>query len=255
MLSKINKYLFLTFIVVFCITFFTRNNFKNVSKILPEVLSEPIQENISDKKLIKFNKDGYAYELTPLYYYVINGLLVSKKDYRLFSIRKTDSVFPFDLCLIWGNNIKEGIYKDKTIKFSQDCRFCYVEWHGNVRFNFKEISNNHLLINNNGLVRKLKVLSVGDQVRIKGQLVNARANILGKPGQLDPQWMTWNTSITRDDAGAGACEVIFVEDIEIIKKANVISFYLFRISRLGLILLIIFNVIWFFAEEKFSPFG
>ena len=41
---------------------------------------------------------------------------------------------------------------------------------------------------------------------------------------------------------AGACEVIYVEDIKFLKKANVIPRILFPLSMYGLLLLVIFNL-------------
>lgn len=245
MAQKINKYLFLTLLLIFGITFFTRKNVRNVDEIMPEVLNEPIQQEIYSKEVIGFDKDGYKYQLTPLYNYEISGLLVSKMNYRIFSIHKYESVFPMDLCLIWGSNVESGVYKNRTVKFSQDCRWCWVNWSGNVNFNLNEMSNNHLLINNKDLESKVKTLMASDQIKIKGKLVNVKANIVGKAGKFNSQSISWKTSATRTDSGSGACEVIYVEDIEILKKGNAISYYLFRISFYGLGLLVIWNVALF----------
>lgn len=245
-IAKLNRNLFLVFFAVFAVTFFTRNNSRGVREIAPEVLRQPVQRKIYAAEIIRFTRYGFSYEVKPLYEYVINALIVNKMYYRLFSIYNYDKVFPMDLCLIWGSNVESGVFRNKSVKFSQDCRWCWAEWFGNVNFNLDEMSNNHLLLNNPKLERKIKTLVIGDQIKIKGKLVNVKANLVGKPGRFDEKNLTWNTSTTRTDSGAGACEVIYVEDLQILKKSNVISYYLFHISLYGLLALIIWSIFRFF---------
>ena len=52
---------------------------------------------------------------------------------------------------------------------------------------------------------ELKNIRQGDIVTLKGYLVRVEA----KDG-----WR-WKSSLTREDTGGGACELIFVEDLEI----------------------------------------
>ena len=238
-----SKYLFLTLALVFGVTLFTRNNFRRVTEIAPEVLNDPGQKEIIGGGIIKFTKDGYDYELTPLYDYGISGLIVGKMDYRIFSISRTDSVFPMDLALVWGDNVKNRVYRDRRVKFTEDGRWVRVSWYGDVNFNFSALSNNHLLINDRAPERKLKVLTLGDQVRITGQLVNVRGYPSGRAGEPGLEPFTWTTSVTRDDSGSGACEVVYVENIKVLKKANPVSCFLFRFSFYGLIGLFLWNLL------------
>jgi len=85
----------------------------------------------------------------------------------------------------------------------------------------------------------------GDQIKIKGKLVNIQAKLANKPGPYD---ITWNSSLSRQDTGAGACELIYVEQAEILKKANVISRTLFRFSSYALLFLITWKIINFIRE-------
>ena len=222
-ISKINKILFWLFLLIIIITFFTRNNYRNVDIVSPEVIGEPKQSEVFDNSIIKFTKDDYEYELTPLYDYEINGMIVHKMDYTWFSIYKRDSVFPIDLCLIWGDNVANKVYKHKNLKFSQDFRFCLYHWRGKIDFNHNQLSNNHLVIDNKELEKKLNKLSTGDQIKITGKLVNIKAENIGEPGKYDPEYFNWKSSINRKDSGGGACETIYIEDIEIIEKSNIIS--------------------------------
>jgi hypothetical protein len=237
-----NRNIFLVLFSVCLVAFFTRNTFRNVKDIAPQVLKEPIQTPPYDPRPIYFNRDNYEYSLTPLYDYEINGLVVGKMNYRLFSLYKYESVFPMDLCMIWGKNVSSGVYRNSAVKFSQDCRWCWVQWWGNIEFRMNEMSNNHLLINNSLLESKLKSIVRGDQVQIKGKLVKVDASIPGEPDSR----IFWNSSTTRDDNGAGACEVIYVEDIKVLRKANVLSGFLYNIGRYGLLIWLLANIIRIF---------
>ncbi|TET54459.1 MAG: hypothetical protein E3J54_02070 [Actinobacteria bacterium] len=246
MVSKINKSAFIILFIILVITFFARNNYRNVDNINAESLKEPVQTEVANNAKIEFTKDEYEYILTPLFDYEISGIVVSKKDYTLFSIYKKDSVFPLDLCIIWGDNVESKVFQKKSLTFGQDMRFCFVRWSEPLSFSTTQFSNSHFVIESDALENKMQKISVGDQIKVKGKLVNIKAKNIGNPGEFDPEVFNWNTSTVRDDDGAGACETIFVEDFEILEKANVFQHSLFRFSLNGLILLIVINIFMFF---------
>ncbi|MGE5197195.1 MAG: hypothetical protein ACM3IL_01660 [Deltaproteobacteria bacterium] len=248
--AQLKRHAFIALLAVLIITFFTRNNCRSVKDIHPAVLKTPSQIKIAYPATIAFANNNYSFQVTPIYYYDLNGIIVGKMDYRLFSIYKTDSVFPMDLCMIWGDNVKSAVYRNPSVKFSQDCRWCWVHWLGDVKFNLNEISNNHLLVNNKRVEGILKTLVVGDQVRIKGKLVNVKARLTGRGSSYDSSEITWNSSTTREDGGAGACEVIYVDEIEVLRKANILSYYLFHASLYGIIALTIWKAIRFFYTPR-----
>jgi hypothetical protein len=249
-LYLVKRYLFLGALGVFIFTFFSRNNCRSVDDIHQAVLGEPIQSLLSNSQDIEFTNNDYAYQATPLYDYEINGLIVSKINYRVFNIEKVANAFPVDLCMIWGSNVASRVYRNRAVSYSQDCRWCWARWSGDdITYNLNEQSNNHLLINNKELEKVLNSLVVGDQVKIRGKLVNLSARLIGKGGAFDRKELTWNSSTTRTDSGAGACEVIYVEGIEVLKKANVLSYYLFRISFYTLIIMTAWGIIRFFAVK------
>ena len=254
MLSKVNKYLFFILMTAFGITFFTKDNYRNVDEIVPPVLKKPVQKKPANMDGINFINNDYEYELVPLYDYEIAGLVVHRMDYSWFSIYKGDSVFPLDLCMIWGSNAENKIYQSRSLSFSQDMRFCFYRWWGNVKFNQQEVSNNHLLINSEEIEKKIRNISTGDQVKIKGQLVNVRAKNLGTPGTYDPEFFEWNTSVSRTDTGGGACEVILVNEVYMLEKANTVSHHIYKNSFYGLIILICTNIVWFFVKLTRSNF-
>jgi hypothetical protein len=243
--QKINGYIFLILFLIFITTFFTRNNIRNVDVIMDEVINQPVQEEISNAEEIKFKKDGYLWQLMPLYDYEISGLVVGRMNYQIFSINKYTSLLPIDLGLIWGSNVANKAYQDKRIKFKQDSRWCWVWWEGDAVFNLDEFSNNHLFTKEKDLSDKAKKINRGDQITIKGKLVDVTATPLEDNGIPGQDTITWKSSTTRKDKGAGACEIIYVEDIEVLKKGNMLSRFLFWFSFYGLILIIIWSISYF----------
>ncbi len=254
MFSKINTPLFVILIATLAITYFTKDNYKSVNLIMADVLKAPLQKEVVNKNLIKFTKDSFEYELKPLYEYEISGLVVHLMDYRWFSLSKIDNAIPMDVGLIWGTNVKNKIYQNKSVTFTQDCRFLYIRWSGKLDVNMNEISNNHLVVNNSELEKKMKTLSVGDQVKIKGKLVNLKAKYMGTSSDVVTRNVELQSSTARDDREGGACEIIYLANIEILKKGNIISYYLFSSSLYGILIMVILNIIRFFTSfNNFSP--
>ncbi len=247
MLQKLNRYLFILMVVTWIVTYFTENNYRGVDKIVPEVLQEPLQTDAKNEPEIKFVNQGYEYRLKPLFNYEINGLLVHQLNYKRFSIYSYAGVFQEDLCLIWGNNVSSKVYQSRALTFSQDSRFAYYQWTGNLDFNGNQLSNNHLIINSKELERKLKSLNTGDQIKIKGKLVNVQAINADKTNREKPEEYQWITSTVRTDSGAGACEIIYVEDIQVLQKGNPLAAELHQGSFYGLIALVVLNLALLFT--------
>ncbi|HNX68081.1 MAG TPA: hypothetical protein PLL75_05780 [Candidatus Omnitrophota bacterium] len=247
-MKTFRRYLFYILLVMLGVTFFTQKDFRRVKEIRPEALKQPHQYELTDRTVMRFTRNDYSYEVTPVYGYDISAMIVSRLDYKAFTIYKFDKTFHMDLCMIWGSNLANGVYKLSNVRFFQDCRWCWVQWCGNVAFNMNELSNSHLLVNDPAIEKKVKGLGVGDQVRIKGKLVNVKAKLNGKAGRYDSPDVAWQTSITRTDTGAGACEVIYVEELEVLQRANMLSRTLFRISLYGLILLFLWTFACFVLE-------
>lgn len=243
-MSKYRGHLFIALLVIYGITFFTRNNYRGITEIVPETLKDPVQKPVSSLKPVTFSKDGYAYELLPRFDYTVSALLVHKLNYKRFSIYKYASVFPMDVSLVWGSNLATKVYQSEKLRFWQDGRFTYWQYEAGLEVNPSEIANEHLIVNDQTIERKMNSLNVGDQVKIKGKLVDVVATNTGQVNIDRPPLYKWQTSTIRNDSGAGACEIIYVEDIDILKKGNPVSYSLFNLSFYGLVLL----VFWFIIE-------
>lgn len=141
--------------------------------------------------------------LHPLARFSLTARVLARDDYHFDA---ESDLSPTDLAFGWGRMSDSAVLRD--IDISQGGRFYY--WRTR-RFPIpqREIethsANMHMLPANRLVARELKRVKVGDIVTLDGLLVEA-----DKPGG----WH-WRSSLTRDDTGDGACEVVYVEDLNI----------------------------------------
>jgi hypothetical protein len=179
-------------------------------------LQEPEQTPTTETAFTtEVNRQQYTIE--PLFDYELNGVVVSYHDAD--AIRDNwhhdkwkDFINLRDLCVVWGANVDNGVYLDMS--FSNDSWTCWAYWPDRAtgeRFNKTELSNNHLLVDDEWVKKALMSAEPGDQIRLKGMLASYH-----NPGNNFHR----GTSTVRTDTGNGACETIYVNEFEIIKKAN-----------------------------------
>lgn len=154
-----------------------------------------------DERAADFPFKGYT--LQPLQNFQIEARVLASERYR--TGREAD-LSPVDLALGWGP-MSDSAVLDK-IRISQSSRFYY--WHVDEfpiprRDIERSSANMHMIPADDALASRLKSLRAGQVVRIEGWLVEARAS---------DGWR-WRSSLTRDDTGAGACEVVFVRDLQV----------------------------------------
>lgn len=95
-------------------------------------------------------------------------------------------------------------------------------------FDQAAISNNHLLAASAQLREKVAQIRIGDQIHLKGYLASYSHNhgFAFKRG----------TSIIRTDSGNGACETIYLEDIEIVRPSMLLWRTLMYVAILGFVI-------------------
>jgi hypothetical protein len=218
-LARLYRGLLLAAGLAYAVGWWQRDRADGVETIHPAVLAAPQQTALADTAPIDFTRDGYHYRLTPKFGYRIAGLIVSLRDYTFMSVRQSDEVFPMDLCLIWGDNARRGLHRDPSVEFSQHGRFCVYRSAG-ARVRDQALSNNHVLLADPALEETLWRLTPGDQIRLTGKLVDVEAVLIGSGGTFDPRTFRLASSTTRNDTGGGACEVIYVERIEMLRAAS-----------------------------------
>lgn len=138
--------------------------------------------------------------------YTIAGQLVSKKRYYRSLI---DELSPYDFALTWGDLPK---HLDQ-IKFKQTSRFCLFQLKKNatipVAYVQDHMSNNHLIPATKNIRKAMRKAKKGDLILIEGHLVDVQASKKGRT------YSSWNSSVSRDDTGNGACEIIYVVSLRI----------------------------------------
>lgn len=145
------------------------------------------------------------YDITELATFDIRAKVLAKKNYQLG--READ-LSPTDLALGWGNMSDESVLE--KIKISQSGRFYYwrVDAFPIPRNEIETHSANmHLIPANDSVKSAIGKIRQGDIVEISGSLVNVIAN--------DGDWH-WNSSLTRNDTGNGACELLWVKRLNIV---------------------------------------
>ena len=136
----------------------------------------------------------------------ITARVLSRKDY---SWGEGSDLVPLDLALGWGRMSDSSVLAH--IDISQSGRFYY--WHvKEFPIPRREIetssANMHMIPADPGVKRQLERVRTGQVIRLEGFLVDA-----SRPGG----WH-WNTSMTRNDTGAGACELIYVESVDVVPE-------------------------------------
>jgi len=252
-LEKYRGKLFLLFLLLAVIGWWGRDNFKSALPVA-EILRDPIQKAVASNTPIVFQKDGFSYSLAPLYDYDIAGLVMHRLTYnQWYSLTRTDEVFTADLCLAWGKNITDGAYKNKSLSVKQDFRFCLYQYWDGVPIENSAMSNNHMVVIDPAIQKKIDSVSAGDQVRIIGKLVNVKATALGATKTFEGKQMEWTTSTIRTDSSGGACEIIYVQDVQILSQGNRGYWGLYTVGVYGMWAVALLFVMQFIYEVINAP--
>ena len=216
LLEKIFKSLFILSLLAAIGLYFVKDRLPPASFYDLADLGDPLQRPTREAEFTTRVNDQ-AYLIKPRFDYRLDGVVVSYHDADDFSDiwhhgDWKDFLNLRDLCVVWGSNVASEVYLD--MEFHNDSWTCWAAWPNREvgeRFSMTELSNNHLLIDDEELKARLMSAEPGDQVRLRGVLAEYR----------NPQnGFFRSTSTTRDDTGNGACETIYVTDFEIVRKAN-----------------------------------
>jgi hypothetical protein len=145
----------------------------------------------------RFTVDDASAE--PLAGFSVAARVLAREDY---DDDRESRYAPLDLALAWGRMRDDQVLSQLDI--SQSGRFYRYRWSGEPPLPPDELvrssANMHLIPADASVRAALDGIDADDRVRIDGWLVQVRAS---------DGWQ-WRSSLTREDAGAGACELIYV---------------------------------------------
>jgi len=199
-MSKLEKIL-VTCIVIGLIIF--GNTVLNPN-IYEGIIPEPVQTILEEPETVYISVDEVNIPIVLLAEYTVEGVIKSKKKYTDYP----SQISQYDVALAWGNLNEQEI--DSHIRYSQSGRWYYYNFDKDVSVSssyIAEHSANVHLINQNLLVlKKIENLNMNDHIKLIGYLVN-----------VNFENGSWKSSLTRTDTGNGACEIMYVTDVELIE--------------------------------------
>lgn len=172
---------------------------KTPDQIAPNL---PIQHNIKAKDAPVFKVKEYT--LTAQASYSIEARILRRENYRWG--READ-LSPVDFALGWGPMSSNTLLNQMTI--TQSGRFYWLRWQQldvPEKVVMHHSANTHIIPADKYVAREIDAMRAGQVVELEGYLVNVSAS----------NWY-WNTSLTRTDTGAGACELFWVERARVVR--------------------------------------
>lgn len=142
------------------------------------------------------------FEITPRAEYDIEARVLSTEQYKLDGGAKLS---PIDFAVGWGPMSDTAVLE--RFRISQGARFFTIypdEGAIDIRTALLGSANMHLIPSTGRVRDQLEDVRPGNLVRLRGLLVSVAG----------PNGYTWNSSLTREDTGAGACELLYVESVE-----------------------------------------
>lgn len=211
----------------------------------PALLEEPSQ-TLTQREPFEFVYRGHAVRVRPVADYELWGLVVSHNNIRSVAdiYHDSSSVDTKDLCVVWGSNLQSGALDQ--VEFESGPWTCYYRYPPGVRFRASQMSNNHLVTDQAALRAALDDVRVGDQIHVKGALVDY---------QVDDWREFWRrSSRVRTDGGNGACEVLFFDELEVLVRGTPFWYALYRgaLFLLALVPLLFLHSLWLDAKRSAS---
>jgi len=171
--------------------------------------AEPEQVEVKGASSIEWEAKGHRIILTPRASYRITGYAA---DISRELLDEWDFVMPMDLALVWGPIADPAVLRHLSFHLSGR----YVSYWYDAQTPAaargalaSHIANNHLLPADDEIARALSRVRVGDLVTLAGRLVDVEVRDAGARTVFRGR-----TSLSRNDVGSGACEILYVETVD-----------------------------------------
>jgi hypothetical protein len=163
---------------------------------------DPIQAS-TDRPLFQIATRKGNVTLDPRASFDASAVVAGDEHYRF-----DDGAFlvPVDLVMTWGK-LPEEPFKSK-VSYGQVTRYYFWRTKAtelDLHYIKSHSANMHMIPADDNVRRALLSVGSGDRVRVHGLLVNANRD----------DGFYWKSSLTREDEGPGACELVWVEEIQI----------------------------------------
>ena len=209
---KVANIVIATSLIWLVVSFWNRNDLPRNVELLPALASEPKQKS-TRKKPFEAVYNDVKYLVEPEFEYDLYGMIVSYRHHEGNSrmhLQASDHLNMLDVCVVWGDNASNPLIH--KIDFWNGIFTCNVKTRDQEAwdsFDMVQLSNNHLISDDDFIRDQVKGINIGDQIRVRGYLASYSNGRGGKRG----------TSTTRLDTGDGACETLFVEKFDIVQPA------------------------------------
>ena len=198
-MSISRKRIVIIVVLILCLFYVKITFFQTYSG--PAAISDPIQSELMEKHITHIDLNGNQIPVTLIAPY--EGSF-GVKGVKKYTTDGASVVSPRDYVLAWGELLNEEV--DAEIKYSQSNRWYYYTYSPQSIVTEDYISthsaNTHIVPSNQGLLRTIKKVKNNDYITLEGYL----AIVHFDRGD-------WESSITREDTGDGACEILYVTDI------------------------------------------
>ena len=145
-----------------------------------------------------------GFTLRPLARLDLQARVLRREDYYL---GMEADLSPLDLALGWQRMADPAVFE--RLNISQGRRWYFYSWRDQPPIPVPEIvqssANMHLIAATPAVERALRTVRGGEFIRLRGQLVEA----------THPSGWRWTSSLSRTDSGAGSCELVFVEAVQV----------------------------------------
>jgi hypothetical protein len=168
---------------------------------------EPVQTAAETNSPIHYQDARLRLEYQPLARYRIAARVLRKKKYKG---DWSAQISPLDLALGWGQVAEDDIVKH--LKINQMLRWYQYRFEGNCpvpgEYLAYHSSNHHIVSASVNLRKAFKRVHKGDVIEMEGYLIRVTGSYKGRS-------VNWSSSLTREDTGNHACELMYVEKLQV----------------------------------------
>lgn len=162
----------------------------------------PLQSSVTGEAAnpIIWEENGITWTMQPRASYQIAAHVLGNKRYYDWQ----SGMVPRDLALAWGGISDPSV--DRWIHWRQSGRWYYYEWDsGDYGRSYitGHSANAHIISATDNLDKALRRVEKDDAIYLEGYLVNLQVRDDGRVDRV-------STSLSREDTGTGACEILYV---------------------------------------------